>query len=266
MQTVNWSELMDGSGDDFQPLPVGDYDVIVDACEADTTQTEKTMFKTKMKVTQGPHAGRFIWNNFVISPESPPALGFFFRHMAILGLDRSYFEQQPTPEHVAAAMVGRPCRVGIEHKPYQGEIRMDVKRIMPPSPMSGPQPQPQPQGQPAPAPAPAPAPQPQQAAPQPAAPAPAPAPAPAQPAPQQPAAPAQAPAPAPAPAPQAPEPQAPPVQQPPQAPQAPQPASTPPTTEPAPEAPPQVAPAPPPAPQQQPAQQQAPQPPPPPSF
>ena len=176
MSTTTWQELMDNAGDGqggFTPLPDGGpYEVLITEASASTTQNGKTMFKTKMQVQIGPHAGRLVWNNFVVSPESANALSFFFQHMAALGLSRDYFAQEPAPEVVAQHLLGRPCQVWLKTgRLYQGQPQTDVEKLGPaggaPALAAAPQPQ-------AVAPAPAPA-----MAPPVAAPAPAPAPVPA---------------------------------------------------------------------------------------
>lgn len=236
MTTVNWQELINNAGGgSFEPLPIGDYDVVVAEANVATSSNGKLMFKTKLQVIAGPYASRLIFNQFVVSPESPGALGFFFQHMAVLGLDASFFASNPAPEQVAAALLNRPCKVTIKHGTYQGQPSMDVDKVLPPTPglSAGAA---QPQSQPTMAPAPgAPAPQPQmqpQPAPQPGAfPAPAPMAPPAQPAqpgyvqpaPAAPAAPGVAPVPAPGFAPPAATPGAPAPVQPQAAPQVPQP-------------------------------------------
>lgn len=166
----NWGALMDQVGAGFTPLPVGEYDVVVDTAEATQSTTQKTMFKVRFKVESGPHAGRIVYNNFTISPENANALRFFFQHMGAMGLTREFFAGNPTPQQVADALLGRRCRIGVKHRTYQGTLRENVDKIVPatgtpqfaqpqvPSPGTpGPAPQVPPTPTP-PAPAPAPAP------------------------------------------------------------------------------------------------------------
>src|SRR5512146_1057428 len=101
---MNWDDLLkiaDGAG--FPPLPVGEYLVVVDKAEAKQSQTGKDMIKVVFRVVAGPSANRTIFNNFVLSPESPNAVGFFFRHMTAMGLDIEFFKSNPPLAHVAAA-------------------------------------------------------------------------------------------------------------------------------------------------------------------
>lgn len=130
MTTTAWSDLLEAAGSGFEALPAGDYDCQCTSAEATQSGNGKLMFKCIFTVTTGPHAGRKVWNQFVVSPENPNALGFFFQHMAAMGLDRAYFAQNPPPEHVAAALLNRVCRltVGIQQKgQYAG--RNEVSKV-----------------------------------------------------------------------------------------------------------------------------------------
>lgn len=193
MPLKSWTDLLDdagGAGNDFEVLPEGDYDLVITKSEALQTKNSKTMYKVQCSVEQGPHKGRTVWNNFVISPESPTALSIFFRQMNILGLDRAYWQSDPSDHQVAEKLKGARFRGQLVTRSYNGQESNEIKQFFTPralaaGPGAGPS---------APAPAPAAAP--------PAAPAPAPAPAFAAPAPA--AAPPQAAPPAPAAAPPAP--------------------------------------------------------------
>ena len=131
---IKWLDLLaeaDSSGGGFEPLPVGEYSIVIDSAEHTTTQGGKSMFKTKMKVQGGPHDGRFVWNQFVISPESPKAIGFFFSQMKALGLGQEFFESQPDEQVLANSLVGRTANVTLGQREWQGQVRNEVKSIKP---------------------------------------------------------------------------------------------------------------------------------------
>lgn len=135
MGNINWLDLQKAAGDAaFTPLPNDVYDVFVDEAEATKTSTDKDMIKVKFKVQNGPHEGRGIFNQFVISPDSANALAFFFRHMAALGLDEAFFAANPPLQHVAATLVGRACRIKVSTREYQGQDRNQVDQVLPPTP------------------------------------------------------------------------------------------------------------------------------------
>lgn len=134
MSSTNWSDIFEegaksGVG---QPLPAADYPVRVETAEFTLTSNEKKMWKVKFEVTAGASAGRKIWNNFVLSPESAAALSFFTQHMTALGLTKEYFAQNPTDEQVADALVGREAVVTLIQKPRpDGAPGNEVKAVKP---------------------------------------------------------------------------------------------------------------------------------------
>lgn len=137
MSNLNWGDLIAGADDaGFTAVPAGEYDAIVDTAEVAKTSgnngAPKDQIKVKFKVESGPHAGKALFNNFVLSPENPNALGFFFRHMAALGLTREYFQGNPPLTQVAAALLGRRCRVKVSVRIWNEEERNQIDKILPP--------------------------------------------------------------------------------------------------------------------------------------
>lgn len=134
MATANFSDLLKAAEDaGFSNCPPGTYDALVVEGTAKQTSAGKDMIVVKFQIQGGPHGGRKVPNNFVISPENANALGFFFRHMRALGLDSAYFSQNPTPQKVAADLVGKTCRIEVGTRTWNGEEREDIKKIMPPA-------------------------------------------------------------------------------------------------------------------------------------
>jgi hypothetical protein len=146
MPEFNWGELMSEAGATLQPIPDGEYELQVTGAKAMTTSNNKPMLSVRYQVTAGPHTSRPVWNNFIISRESPNALGFFFRHMNAHGLGAEYFQSNPSMEQVADALVGRQVHATIGHKPYQGETRNEVSKFTPTQVPGGVVPSPAPVG------------------------------------------------------------------------------------------------------------------------
>lgn len=133
MASASFSDLIKAAEDaGFSNCPPGTYDARVVAGEAKTTSAGKDMIVVKFEIVGGPHGGRKVPNNFVISPENANALGFFFRHMRALGLDSAYFTQNPSTAKVAADLVGKTCRIEVGTRVWNGEEREDIKSIMAP--------------------------------------------------------------------------------------------------------------------------------------
>jgi hypothetical protein len=134
MAQANFADLLKAAQDaGFSNCPPGTYDVQVVKAEAKTTASGKDMLVVTYQIVGGPHGGRKVPNNFVISPENANALGFFFRHMAAMGLDTQFFAANPSPQQVASALVGRNCRIEVGTRTWNGEEREDVKKVMAPT-------------------------------------------------------------------------------------------------------------------------------------
>ena len=172
MPLQSWADLANEAGDtEFSALPQADYDLKIIAAEAKNTSGGKTMFKLTTEVTSGPYQKRRVWANMVVSPENPVALNIFFRQMAAIGVDKSYFATNPSDHNVAETLVGKEFRGQVVIKQWQGNDRNEIKQfsrltrtesstVAPPNPIaqpSAPNTPPAPAGL-APAPAPAPAP------------------------------------------------------------------------------------------------------------
>lgn len=175
MSSLNWGDLVKDAGDvgSYEPLPDGDYDLKVTEATAKVAQSGKTMFAIKAQVQNGPHAKRLVWDNLVVTPDSPGALGMFFRKMAGLGLNRDFFAQSPSNAQIEAALQGREFRAQIGSRVWNGSKKNEIKMYYvasaatpaaPAASAPAPAPAPAPAAAPAPAPAvaeaPAPAPAP----------------------------------------------------------------------------------------------------------
>lgn len=173
MAEFNWNDLKKAAEDaGFVVVPQGKYDAVVSKATAGKSSQGKDQIKVTFKITTGPYAGKPVNTQFTISADNAIALGFFFRHMAALGLDGNYFARVPAPDlsQVANDILGKNCQIEVSVKPWNGEDRNQIDSVKPASgavPSMGkaaPQPamaQPQPVAQPQPQPAPAAAPQPQ---------------------------------------------------------------------------------------------------------
>lgn len=184
MASKSWDELYKEAGETSGPLPAAEYDFQVQDASHKPTQGGKDMYVIKAVVTTGPNKGKLVWNNFVVSPESQPAMEVFFRQMAALGLDGTFWKSKPTDDAICARLKGRYFRAAVGIETYNGVERNKFKAIKPAvgggtgDASAPPPPPPPPPPVPA-APAPAPAPAAAAPPPPPAPPAPAPAPEPA---------------------------------------------------------------------------------------
>jgi hypothetical protein len=131
MTSIDFNQLMKDAGEGFQPVPSGPYNAEVAKAEAVTSSTGKPMIKVQLRVIGGPHEGRLLFDQFVITAGNPNALSFFFEHMAAFGLDRSWFAQNPPMETVAATLMGRQVMVSVGIKQFKGTDRNEVQSYRP---------------------------------------------------------------------------------------------------------------------------------------
>lgn len=128
MGVVNYAQLMESAEEPqaYTPLPPGTYDVRVESAEVKQTKTGKVMYALTLVVTTGDHTKRKLWNNMVVSPESPKAMGFFFRDMAVLGATREFFQTDPDESAVAAKIIGADAKARVDlqsNDPTRNEVR-----------------------------------------------------------------------------------------------------------------------------------------------
>jgi len=131
-----WNDLLkeaqsSGGGASYEPLPNGQYDVKIVKSAHKIAQSGKSMFEVEMQVMTGPHANRRVWNRFVVTPDNPKALGYFFSNMRILGLNTEFFSGGPSDDQVASALEDKMCRIEVGQSEYNGSVRNEVKKVLP---------------------------------------------------------------------------------------------------------------------------------------
>lgn len=112
----------------------GDYAVVVDKAEFKLTQkNSEPMWVLTLKVTAGPYTGRTIRHNLVLSSTHTFMVNRFFSHMAVLGLDASFFDANPSPDAVSIAVTGRHAIANlVESKSeFRGEKQSEVSELKP---------------------------------------------------------------------------------------------------------------------------------------
>lgn len=132
-EAFDWNDLIGESETAFEPLPEGEYAMVVEKAEAVKTQKGKDMIKVVFRVEVGPHAGKTVFNNFVVSPENNKAIAFFLRHMGALGISLDYFKTNPKMTQVAHDLLGKRATVKLSIRTWEGVKQNDVKSILPPS-------------------------------------------------------------------------------------------------------------------------------------
>lgn len=128
METT-WGALIKDAQKASEPIAEGKTRIKIIDVTAGQSSTGKLMFTIKAEIIQdGPDIKRKTTSNLTLSPENGTALAIFFQNMEAIGLDSTFFEQEPNPDQVAAAMIGRECDVMIKHSTWQGVKRGQIDR------------------------------------------------------------------------------------------------------------------------------------------
>lgn len=131
MEDFSFADLLkEAEKTGFSALPANEYDVTIHNAEAKTTGSGKRKITVTYKVASGPHQGRNVFNDHVISPGNPNALVIFFRQMKSYGLGSDYFAMNPPTEQIAKDLVGRKIRVKLGIRTWNDTERNSVLSIM----------------------------------------------------------------------------------------------------------------------------------------
>jgi len=102
---------------EFAILDEGMYSfVIKDAAKVGVTSKENPKFTINPSVESGPRANARVFHDFIVSDSAFAMKNFFFGDLAILGLNASFFDQNPTEQQIAQALQGRRFVARVEHE------------------------------------------------------------------------------------------------------------------------------------------------------
>lgn len=114
----------------FEPLPPGPYNIRVEKVEHRISQEKsKDGFNVSAIVLNGPYEGRKIFNTFYVSPDSPTAMGIFFRHMDALGIPGEFFDTNPSIEAICQALTNKVAVFTVKQEPYNGKIQNKLTNV-----------------------------------------------------------------------------------------------------------------------------------------
>jgi hypothetical protein len=171
---LNWDDVLGAvdadekenpsTSNDFEALPTGPYNVVVQEAEKQVASTGKDMIKLRVQVTDGPYANRILFNYIVFSQDNPKAMRMTLERLAAFGVTRETIAaHRPSISQIADMLVGQRAiaRVDIQKSgDYAG--RNEIKGFKPldgAAPVAAPAPAAQPGVPNIPQPAAAPAPQ-----------------------------------------------------------------------------------------------------------
>lgn len=130
MSGFNFSDLQKVAKEaGYDLVPDGEYEAWIDGkVTLKKSGNGKDMWSFAWKIDDGPTKGK-VFDQFVLSPDSAPALAFFFRKMTALGLDEEYFAKNPAFEQVAKDMEGRRALITVGKREWQGQDRNQVNAV-----------------------------------------------------------------------------------------------------------------------------------------
>lgn len=142
MSDLNWDDVLGSvekeetdnpSTNDFEALPAGPYEVVVQEADKQVASTGKDMIKVRVQVTSGPYANRVLFNYIVFSQDNPKAMRLTLERLAAFGLTREFIAtHKPSIPQIAELLVGRKATavVGIQKGgDYDG--RNEIKSFKP---------------------------------------------------------------------------------------------------------------------------------------
>jgi hypothetical protein len=128
--THNWKDLKKRGDDATKPAEPGWY--VVECVKAEVKKASTTgnpMISAQFKIAEGPAAGKTVFTNFNVTPDSDFALGIFFNQLAAFGLDDAFFATDPSIEQLAASLVTRKANVELGIRAWQGVDRNEFKNV-----------------------------------------------------------------------------------------------------------------------------------------
>jgi len=89
------TDILNGNGDDFAPLPPGEYTARVLSGELFTSKRNNTPgYKLTLEVSEGDHEGRRVWHDYWLTPAALPMAK---RDLAKIGIVRPEQLEEPIP-------------------------------------------------------------------------------------------------------------------------------------------------------------------------
>lgn len=143
-EELNWDDVLGSveaeekenpntGGGDFEALPKGPYQVVVQEADKQVASTGRDMIKVRVQVTEGPYANRVLFSYIVFSQDNPKAMRMTLERLAAFGVTREFIATtKPSVAQIASLLEGRKAVavVGIQEKgDYAG--RNEIKSFRP---------------------------------------------------------------------------------------------------------------------------------------
>ncbi len=135
MGAINWNQFIKAAEEageslsEFTPVPADNYEVkVLEAKATKTKAASKDMIVVTFVIEGGAHAGRRLWANLVVSPESEQSMGILVRQLTTLGA-RPLLESGASFEQIAAGLKGGKANVKVIVGEYLGKPKNEIKGI-----------------------------------------------------------------------------------------------------------------------------------------
>lgn len=118
-----------GATTTYEPLPEGDYNVVVDKAEATNSKKGDPQIKITYKVLdEGAHKNRLLWQYMTFIPGNGTGLAINFRQLDTLGAT-PLLEQGGSLAQVAGFLLGKTALAKVTQRPAGEKIYNDIKDL-----------------------------------------------------------------------------------------------------------------------------------------
>lgn len=114
-------------GGDFKPLPPGEYVLSIESTE-DRDMNGKKQISFKLRVAEGEHTGRIVWDNCTVAGGSEAEVG---RGKTVCGLYAKFAGKPDASD--TSELIGSKVRVKLGINEYQGTVRNNIKAVVGPA-------------------------------------------------------------------------------------------------------------------------------------
>jgi uncharacterized protein DUF669 len=114
MTTVPWDVLVAKAKENghTEVAPVGVYQCRIEAAEAGENQNGNAFIETRLKITEGEHAGKRPTTFYHKIYQTEKTVNIFMQNMKAFGItDETVLQQRPTLDQVARAIIGKTVTV-----------------------------------------------------------------------------------------------------------------------------------------------------------
>ena len=117
-----------GATTEYEPLPAGDYNVVVEKAEATNSKKGDPQLVLTLKVTDELHKNRKLWHRMTFIPGNGVGLAINFRQLDALGAT-PLLEQGGSLAQVAGFLTGKVALVAVKQREWNGKMQNDVSDV-----------------------------------------------------------------------------------------------------------------------------------------